>query len=76
MIDGVAMGDDRREAQMLKVERSRDSLPEAFYFRKSMYLLPMEVDRSIRNNIVCSIFLDNLVQRETEVALLICRALK
>lgn len=71
------MGDDRREAQMLKVERSRDSLPEAFYFRKSiMYLLPMEVDRSIRNNIVCSIFLDNLVQRETEVALLICRALK
>jgi hypothetical protein len=66
-----AMGDGRREAQMLKVQRSRDSLPEAIYFRKFPYMLPMGVDRWIRNNIVCSIFLQNLVQDETGVALLI-----
>jgi hypothetical protein len=51
------MGDGRREAQMLKVQRSRDSLPEAIHFRKFPYMLPMGVDRWIRNNIVCSIFL-------------------
>jgi hypothetical protein len=58
-----AMGDGRREAQMLKVERSRDWLPEAIYVRKSVDMLPMGVDWWIRNNIVCSIFLNNLMQR-------------
>lgn len=49
------MGDGRREAQMLKVERSRDSL----YFRKSTGYAsdgggPEDTQRC--NDIVCSIF--------------------
>jgi hypothetical protein len=34
-------------------------------------MLPMGVDRWIRNGIVCSIFLTNLVQREKGVTMLI-----
>lgn len=71
-----AMGDGRREAQMLKVERSRDWPREAICFRKSPYMLPMGVNRWIRNDIVCSIFFNNLVQREERGYHARCQALK